>query len=218
MHSPPYRSVLTKIKVNVEIRLEVVIIHNLTLSNTPHNSCLTIERSENFALPSFLSTPPVLILIKVEGIFCGYASHVDVQLIRKVGDWVWRISKDVDVFAVDVPIRCDVAVLGYLITIPPDAILAVAIGNMGDVIDELNFSNTSALIMLIVILKSFRSIKYRVGIGTTYNEIIKSTSRSIRINLHDARPSKAKGIGLTPLLVEWHKLLLVRNRLIIIEM
>lgn len=172
MDITPLESVRTKIKVNVKVRLEVIVIHNLSLSNTPHNSRFAVERGKNFALPSFLSTPPILILIKVEGIFCGYASHVNVQFIREVRDWVRWVSEDVDVFAVDVPICCYIAVLGDLITIPPDTILAVAIGDMWDVVNELNFGYSSALVMLVVILKNSRSTKSCVGTDTTDNEII----------------------------------------------
>jgi hypothetical protein len=103
---------LTEIKVDVKVRLEMLVVNNLPLSNTPHDSCFAITFCKRLALPSLFPSPPILILVKVESVDGRYASHEDILVIREFGNVVGWIAKDVDVFAVDISVGCYVAVFG----------------------------------------------------------------------------------------------------------
>lgn len=125
----------TEIKMNVKVRFKMLVVNNLPLSNTPHDSCFAVTFCKWLTLPSLFSSPPILVLVEVKSITGGYACHVDIVFVREVGERVWWIAENVDIFAVDISISCYVAVLGKFISVPPDTVITVAICNCRDIVD-----------------------------------------------------------------------------------
>jgi hypothetical protein len=120
--------------MNVKVRFKILVVNNLSLPNTPHDSCFAVTFCEWLTLPSLFPSTPILIHVKVKSIAGAYASHVDVLVIRELGNVVGWITKDVDVFAADIPIGCYVAVLGEFISVPPDIVIAISICNCRSII------------------------------------------------------------------------------------
>jgi hypothetical protein len=113
----------------------MIVVHNLSLSYTPHHSCFAVESSKNLTFPTVVSSPPIFILVEIKCILGRHTSHIYVQLIGKVGDVVGRMPEDVDILAVDVSIGCNVAVLGIIISVPPITVVAIPLGYSGYVVD-----------------------------------------------------------------------------------
>jgi hypothetical protein len=113
----------------------MVVVHNLSLSYTPHHSCFTTKSSKNLTLPAFVSSPPVFIFVEIKRISSRYTSHINIQLIRKLGDVVRRVSENVDIFAVDVSIGCNVTVFGIIVSVPPITVVTIPLGYSGYVVD-----------------------------------------------------------------------------------
>jgi hypothetical protein len=126
---------LAEIKMDVKVRFKMLVVNNLPLSNTPHDSCFTVTFCERLALPSLLPSPPVLVFVEVKRVAGGYTSHVDVLVIREILDVVGWVTQDVDVFAVDILIRCYVTVFGNFVSVPPDTVVAISICDSRNVID-----------------------------------------------------------------------------------
>lgn len=204
--------------MNIDIHLKILTIHNLPLPSPPHHRRLRITPCQHLpGLPAQPPPPPVLVRAQIESLRAPNPRLVDVAVGWPLVDAVGRVAPEVDVVAVRVLVRGDVAVLGRRVAVPPPALVAEAGGDGRGAVDEFDFGYASAFVPLVVVLVVVNeSSKLGQYHRNTYHKVVKRPRRRLRIRLNDTRPPKPKRIRLPPLLAERHQLPLMRHRLIVI--